>query len=160
MAEIDAQAASFLEDAAAGTLVWSYVFSHVFFYVTPAFANGVLYVASEDGYVYAFNASNGSLVWQANVGPSISSPLVVGGAVIVGTAAGMVDKLRTSDGHLMWSTNVGGAIWSPASIAGGVVYVGASNGNVDPTVYVIHDHDANARGKVREDNSGGAPVRP
>ena len=48
--------------------------------------NGVVYVGSYDGYVYALNASNGTLLWRYLTGNGVySSPVVVNGVVYVGS---------------------------------------------------------------------------
>jgi outer membrane protein assembly factor BamB len=47
---------------------------------------GVVYVGSDDGKLYAFNASNGSILWRTPTGSQIeSSPAVVGGVSLPDT---------------------------------------------------------------------------
>jgi outer membrane protein assembly factor BamB len=56
-------------------------------------ANGVVYVGSDNGNVYALNASTGSKLWSYTTGRSpysTSSPAVVNGAVYVGSWDGKV----------------------------------------------------------------------
>jgi outer membrane protein assembly factor BamB len=117
-------------DIKAGSLVWSFTSSKPLA-AAPAVANGVLYLPTEEGNVYAFNALNGSPVWQEFVGAaSEPSALVAGGAVFVGTNGGSEYKLSAADGHVIWTVSLGGFVDSPASIAGGVVYVSTSTPNV------------------------------
>jgi outer membrane protein assembly factor BamB len=53
---------------------------------SPAVANGVVYVGSEDGDLYAFDAIAGTFLWAAATGSSISSsPAVSDGTVYVGS---------------------------------------------------------------------------
>jgi outer membrane protein assembly factor BamB len=50
-------------------------------------ANGVVYVGSFDGKVYAFDASNGQQLWSgATGGPIDSSPTVANGVVYIGSS--------------------------------------------------------------------------
>ena len=61
-----------------GQLKWSYategaVFSRI------AVANGIVYVGSWDGNVYALNARTGEVVWRYTTGDFVSSPAVVNG---------------------------------------------------------------------------------
>ena len=51
---------------------------------SPAVVDGVIYVSSTDGNIYALNAANGIKIWSYAVGVGLSSPAVVGGVVYVG----------------------------------------------------------------------------
>jgi outer membrane protein assembly factor BamB len=53
---------------------------------SPAVANGVIYVGSWDGNVYAFDAASGAKLWTGAIGDVvISSPAVANGMVYVGS---------------------------------------------------------------------------
>ena len=52
---------------------------------SPAVANGVVYVGSDDGNVYALNAATGAKLWSYATGKLESSPAVANGVVYVGT---------------------------------------------------------------------------
>jgi outer membrane protein assembly factor BamB len=62
----------------------------------PAIANGVVYVGSGDGNVYAFDLKTGERLWSARLGAKAvtSSPTVVNGAVYVGSNDGNVFAFR------------------------------------------------------------------
>jgi len=66
--------------ASTGALLWSYPTGYLT--SSPAVANGVVYVVSNN--VYALKASTGALLWSYPVGGS-SSPVVVNGVVYVGS---------------------------------------------------------------------------
>ncbi len=52
----------------------------------PAVVNGIAYVGSDDGYVYALNASTGSQIWNCSLGHiSYSTPAVADGYLFVGS---------------------------------------------------------------------------
>ena len=54
-------------------------------YSSPAVANGVVYVGSDDN-VYALNARTGALLWSYTTGEYVvSSPAVANGVVYVGS---------------------------------------------------------------------------
>ena len=66
-------------------LKWSYTTGNVF-HSSPAVVNGVVYILSEDGYVYALNALTGAKLWSHFTEVySTSAPAVVNGVVYVGT---------------------------------------------------------------------------
>jgi outer membrane protein assembly factor BamB len=111
-----------------------------------------VYVASATGYVYAFNAANGLVVWKALVGvPSTTqndyfnwaSPVVANGTVYMGISSqcdtplvrgGLISfNQETGAPVATWYTvppgDVGGSIWgSPAVDSAGNVWVTTGNG--------------------------------
>ena len=55
-------------------------------YSSPAVVDGVVYVGSNDDYVYALDARSGELRWRYETGGDVdSSPAVVDGVVYVGS---------------------------------------------------------------------------
>jgi outer membrane protein assembly factor BamB len=104
-----------------GDFVWS----------SPAVVDGVVFVGSFDGSVYALDASTGAKLWQRGTGDSIwSSPAVVDGVVFVGSDDGHLYALNAATGAELWSHATGAPIDSSPAVENGVVYVGASNGTV------------------------------
>jgi outer membrane protein assembly factor BamB len=90
---------------------------------SPTIANGVVYVGTGDGYVYALKASDGTRLWRYLTGGAVSTPTVVNGVVYIGSADGYVYALKASDGTLQWSYLTGSYPASP-TVVNGVVYVG------------------------------------
>lgn len=104
-----------------GNQIWS----------SPAVANGVVYIGSSDGNVYALNASTGTTVWTYATGGEVrSSPAVVAGTVYVGSMDNKVYALSASTGSLIWSFVTGNYTDSSPTVVGGVVYIGSLDGNV------------------------------
>lgn len=105
---------------------------------SPVVADGVLYVGSDDGNLYALNASTGALKWSFPTGgPVQSSPAVSGGLVFVGTNNCTItcqygDSLvaLTTAGAVAWSFPTGGPASSPV-VVDGVVYFVGNQCNVD-----------------------------
>jgi outer membrane protein assembly factor BamB len=111
------------------SLKWSYTTGGGV-YSSPAVANGVVYVGSEDNNVYALNAKTGALLWNYTTGNSIdSSPAVANGVVYVG-GGNDVYALNASSGALLWSYATNGAVESSPAVVNGVVYVGSDDGNL------------------------------
>lgn len=62
---------------------------------SPALANGVLYVGSDDGKLYAINAQDGKQLWNFQTGSKInSSPVYADGVVYVTSLDGTVYALK------------------------------------------------------------------
>jgi outer membrane protein assembly factor BamB len=96
----------------------------------------VVYVGSSDGYLYALDASTGSLIWGYQTGHNqTSSPAVSSGVVYVGsvdyyTPVSYVYALDASTGDLIWRYHISGTysdVYSSPAVAGGVVYVGSND---------------------------------
>jgi ribosomal protein L40E len=110
--------------------VWKYTTGD---YVSssPAVANGVVYVGSDDCNVYALNAAMGTLVWKYTTGSGASScPAVANGVVYVGSGDGKVYALNAATGTLVWNYTTGSYVGSSPTVANGVVYVGSDDCNV------------------------------
>ena len=97
---------------------------------SPSEVNGVVYVGSDNGNLYALNAATGAQRWSFNAGnlSLVSSPAVVNGVVYVDGASD-VYALNAATGAQIWSFATGGEGSSP-TVANGVVYVGSADGNV------------------------------
>jgi outer membrane protein assembly factor BamB len=95
---------------------------------SPAVVDGWVYFGSDDGYVYALNAANGSLVWKYNTyGPVQSSPAVVDGVVYIGGYHGhAVFALNAYTGDLIWQSPTDSGYpnsISATAVANGLVYI-------------------------------------
>jgi len=113
---------------------------------SPAVANGVVYLGSADGKLYAFDAGGAtgcsatpktcSPLWSATTGGAIysSSPAVANGVVYVGSddrklyafdAAGVTNCSGTPKTCTpLWTAITGGEVRTSPAVANGVVYVG------------------------------------
>jgi outer membrane protein assembly factor BamB len=91
-------------------------------------ANGVVYIISADGNLYAFNAKTGAIIWNTITGNSVtSSPAVANGIVYIGLFNGNLSAFNATTGASLWSAFVGGAAYSSPAVANGIVYIGAGD---------------------------------
>jgi outer membrane protein assembly factor BamB len=110
---------------------------------SPAVANGVIYVGSSDGklYAYQFRCATGgqscSPLWTATTGGAIdSSPAAVGTVVYVGSSDGKLYAYSIGCGTggasctPLWTATTGGPIHSSPTVDSGVVYVGSDDGKL------------------------------
>jgi outer membrane protein assembly factor BamB len=92
-------------------------------YSSPVVANGIVYAASMDNSLYAFDAATGSLVWSVVTGgPIDSSPAVTNGVVYVASGDYYLYAFNSATGQLIWQTLLGGVGSSP-TVLNGVIYV-------------------------------------
>jgi outer membrane protein assembly factor BamB len=123
----------FALDATTGAVLWTFLAGGG---VTPALANGVVYMTSGDGRVYALDASTGTQLWATdNSNGFSSSPAIANGVVYVGTdtSTGLV-ALDASSGQQLGSWSIGNSggdyrVDSPI-VANGVVYFASIDGNL------------------------------
>ena len=110
---------------------------------SPAVANGVVYVGSTDGklYAYAVGCATGggtcTPIWTATTGGAIdSSPAASGNQIYVGSSDGKLYVFRVGCGTggatclPLWTATTGSAIHSSPSVDTGVVYVGSDDGKL------------------------------
>ncbi len=93
--------------------------------------NGVVFVGSDDHYVYALNAANGDYIWSYKTGGTIdSSPAVANGVVYIGSEDHKVYAINATSGVKLWSYNTGDQVESSPAVVNGVVYVGSDDNKV------------------------------
>ncbi|GEM_PF-958077 len=101
---------------------------------SPAVVNGVVYTASYNTSVLAFNATNGLLIWSFKTGDLIpSSPAVVNGVVYINSLDNQTYALNATNGTKIWNTTTGctvcsfGMLESSPLVVNGIVYIGSDN---------------------------------
>ena len=113
------------------SLLWTYTTGGPVLQSPPIVANGVVYIGSNDGNVYALKASTGTLLWSFPTGEvmAVSPALAVSnGEVYVGSNSGGGPSpfyaLQASTGAVLWSYGTAVGVSSPPTIVNGVVYIG------------------------------------
>jgi outer membrane protein assembly factor BamB len=82
------------------------------------------------GEVVALAVGTGRVLWRHAIGPSESSPVVVGASVFVGDWAGRVWALRRRTGRPRWVTMLRSQVKSGVAISGNRIYVGDYSGHL------------------------------
>jgi outer membrane protein assembly factor BamB len=111
-----------------GSLFWTYQL-HGGPLSFNAYHHGVVFISDTSGYVYALNATQGSLLWETKIGNDcdISSPTLSGGLLFIGTrdgAEGAFFALNETTGAVLWKYPVGVSVTAPPSIADGMMFCG------------------------------------
>jgi len=83
-----------------------------------------------DGEVIDFGAGFGKIRWTRTIGPSESSPLLVGDRLYVGDWNGVIWALDAHTGRTIWRYRTDGAVKGAVAFAGGRLYVGSYDGYV------------------------------
>ncbi len=99
---------------------------------SPVIADGVVYYADIKGNVFARKASNGTLIWQTNVGAEVdASPLIAEEHIYIAANDIKLYKLRRSDGVIVASV-----IIDPVALATGQAGIQASPVIVDDLIII------------------------
>jgi outer membrane protein assembly factor BamB len=85
--------------------------------------------AARSGTTSARVPSNLSAVWSANIGGTLSPPVVVDGRVVIADIdAHRVVCLEAKTGAVLWSFTCGGRVDSPPTLSNGLVLFGSADG--------------------------------
>ncbi|MBO0730616.1 MAG: PQQ-binding-like beta-propeller repeat protein [Acidimicrobiaceae bacterium] len=145
----DPDSAVYADDAATGKLVWRYAVQNpapktfdigAGVVVSPpkvnGFADGVAYVQSKFGVMYALDLTTGALIWSFNVGsPSLSTAALSGTNLVFGTETDGVFDVNAVTGKLIWHHQDSAGIDSAPAVVGPgghrVVAFGDYSGAID-----------------------------
>ncbi len=118
---------------------------------SPAVDDGVVYVGSTDGYLYAVAAASGRQRWRFKTEAAIrSTPVVDGGSVFFAGWDHHVYALTASEGKEVWRFDTGGIVQASPALGDGRLYVGSRN----PKVFALDRRDGSKIWEhVHEDGS-------
>ncbi len=119
---------------------------------SPAVANGVVYVGSDDHSLHAFKVDTGASLWGQNAGGTggqiRSSPTVVNRVVYVGSDDDKLYAFDATNGRLLWFASTENSIRTSPTVANGKVYIGSNNHKLyafNASGCGSHSHFANGR---------------
>ena len=118
-------------DKATGDLVWTFSSSKGYFIGQAAESDGIVYVPSNDGVLYALD-QNGDLVWEFETGHYIwAQPQIAEEAVYISSMDHFVYAL-SKDGEELWSAEMAGAVVSSPILSedSGLLFVGSLGSQV------------------------------
>jgi len=102
------------------------------FVSVPAVSDKMVYVVSDDHYVYALNRKDGSVVWKyllkGDTGES--SPVVCKDKLLVCTKSGIVTILHAKTGAFIWEYDIGEQIVACPAVIKGYFYILSQKGTL------------------------------
>ena len=102
-----------------GKLKWKFKTGGKIF-SSPAVIQGMAFIGSEDGNLYALDTGSGKPRWKFTTGGAVhSSPAVYGQTVYFGSCNGYYYAVNILNGELVWKFRTGGEKW-----IGGIGYLG------------------------------------
>ncbi|RKU09487.1 hypothetical protein C6503_21255 [Candidatus Poribacteria bacterium] len=104
-------------------------------YASPVIANGILYIGSTDGKLYALDAKQWGIKWVFDAGDAIRySAAVLGDRVYFSARNNKVYALNAKTGEKLWEFKSKNWMDAPPVVADNKVYVGAFRS----TIYVLN----------------------
>ena len=98
---------------------------------SPVVVDGVIYFGSQDGYVYALEASSGEERWRFRTSGDVTgSAAVADGVVYIGSRDSNLYALNAATGEERWRFKTDNAVYSSPVVVASVVYFGSRDGNV------------------------------
>ncbi|MFD1600244.1 PKD domain-containing protein [Halobellus rarus] len=102
-------------------------------WTTPAYANGVLYIGSNDYKLHAIDAETGAERWHYDTQTNVrSAPAVEDGVVYFGSNDGNMTAVNATTGEKIWNYRLYQPVLveSNPAVVEGVVYFGSNDDNV------------------------------
>lgn len=106
----------------------------------PLLNENTLYIASQDHFLYAVNATTGKEIWKTDLGASaVNSPVLdENGTLYIGTFGSKVFAINSANGSVLWDSDTQGWIWgSPILGTDNTLYVT----DLDANLYAIDATD-------------------
>ncbi|MEM3616522.1 MAG: PQQ-binding-like beta-propeller repeat protein [Candidatus Bathyarchaeia archaeon] len=100
---------------------------------SPAIVGNKVFIGSINGTLYAFNATNGALIWKTTPAPGYkiySSPAYTDNLLFIGSENGLVYAVNATNGSVKYSITTGGPVYSSPVIYGNKVFIGSTDGKV------------------------------
>lgn len=98
------------------------------FYATPVEMYGRIYIGDDSGTMYAFDHTNGRILWRyKTTGRIVGSAAVKDGRCVFASANGNLYCVSVETGKLQWKQKLGKPITGSVAIDGQSVYVGSSD---------------------------------
>lgn len=102
-----------------------------FYKIQPAINGDVIYAASADGDLEAFDRHSGKSLWDVELDTPVSGGVgVYGDALFLGSSDGMVLKVDASSGEVQWSTRLNGELLSAPQSNGSMVLAHTLDGKL------------------------------
>jgi outer membrane protein assembly factor BamB/tRNA A-37 threonylcarbamoyl transferase component Bud32 len=102
---------------------------------TPLVRERIVYVGSDDWYMYALDIEQGYPIWRYRTrGAVVSSPVFADGKIFFGSADGNIYALDAMSGREAWKYEVKSPVTSSPALYHEAMYIGAADG----AVYALH----------------------
>lgn len=119
-------------NASSGDEIWRFENSSAF-QSSAAVGERAVYIADNNGELFALDPDDGSVIWSAGFGQAsyTASPVLANDRVYIGDPdTGGVFGFDTQTGEQVWAFSTRGGVTASPALAGGTIYVGTEMGSV------------------------------
>lgn len=96
----------------------------------PSYADGLLYLGSDQGLFYAISASDGKELYRVNLKNPIVNSAAIGQYVYVADVKGNLNALSLRDSVVVWQAKLRAPVWTAPTLSDSHVIVAHSGGEV------------------------------
>jgi len=140
-------------NASTGARIWNYTTGGAVA-SSPAVADNIVYVGSNDNNIYALDAATGTVVWNYTTGGDVvSSPAVADDIVFAGSYDKKMYALNATSGAHLWSYITLDKVVSSPAVSDGAIYFGS----YDHLVYAIGESSSSTQTYEVSFTSSGLP---
>lgn len=123
--------------------------------VQPIIAQGLVFIPSNDGKLYALRTQDGSEAWSYQTqGPLVNTAAYDNGRVFFGSTDHYVYALNASNGSLIWKYQTEDTVKTAPVVAQNTVFIGSSDGYF----YALDALTTNPNGRLIWRYNVGAPI--
>ena len=134
---------------------------NLFAATTPAVDNGIVYITSSDGYVYAIDSENGDIRWTFDINSTfldiptyvISSPIITDKSVYIVNSDSTIYSINKNNGKILWNSAIEAEemfniVVSSPIISNGLMYISTINNDNQRRLFSIGSYSENIKAKV------------
>jgi len=103
-------------------------------YANPVVDNGIVYVGTYSGKIYAYNTDNGNLLWEypsdGYVQGIIGGLSIYNGVMYFGAIGGVVTALDITNQQVIWQYDTTDTLWASPCLEGDTLYVASYDKNL------------------------------
>jgi outer membrane protein assembly factor BamB len=97
-------------------------------FASPVAAQGKVFVAATDNFIYCLADNSGELLWKTELGSwAEATPVISGDKIFVGAMDHQLYALSVPTGAILWQTDLGSWIESSPVVVGQSLFVGGTN---------------------------------
>jgi outer membrane protein assembly factor BamB len=122
-------------ERATGDAVWKFEIPentmHDGFHASPCASDSTVYFGCDNGSMYAFRATDGTLLWRTPAGgPVMAGSALSNGTIVAGTTTGTLVAFNADSGTLLWRKAIGSPVYGTPAVRRDTFFLGAIDGKV------------------------------
>jgi outer membrane protein assembly factor BamB len=119
-----------LDQSSGGSFEWSFETGKPV-WSQPEYEDGILYMGSMDGFVYALDAESGEEIWNRSLGGAVAANLELENNLLYANSYNRnASALDPATGEIVWQVDTPSSVWSGSAVTESEVFFVDLNGHV------------------------------